>query len=112
MTVVHVISNTSFRRLSKALGFGAFVAACVIVLGQHQALPVRAAGPTPECGTLASSATWNAAGSPYQICASGVTIPSGITVTIDGSGGPVTVQMLGSGGLQVTGGTRSASGPA
>ncbi len=111
MTVVQVISNAGLRRLSKALGFGVFAAACVIVLGQHQALPVGAAGPTPECGTLASSATWNAAGSPYQICSStGVTVPSGITVTLDGSGGPVQVQAVGYQGLQVTGGTITTAG--
>jgi hypothetical protein len=62
----------------------------------------NAAGPTAVCGTLATT-TWNFAGSPYQICASGATIPNGATITIDGTGGKVTVSALGTGGLSVSG---------
>ena len=38
---------------------------------------------TPVCGTLPSDATWSLVNSPYDVCGSGVTIPSGVTLTID-----------------------------
>jgi hypothetical protein len=55
---------------------------------------------TPICGNV-GPATWNAAGSPYLLCPAGADINS--TVTIDGSGGPVQITALGSGGLTVVG---------
>jgi hypothetical protein len=62
----------------------------------------NAAGPTPICNTL-STATWDATGNPFNLCASGATIPFGVTITIDGSKGQVQVHSAG-GGLNVNGG--------
>jgi len=112
MTVVQVICKAGTRPLSRVVAISAFafaIAACVIAIGQHQALRAAAAGPTTVCGSL-TSATWNAAGSPYQICTSGATVPFGATITLDGSGGPVQVQALGSGGLAAVGGTIVTTG--
>jgi len=38
---------------------------------------------TPVCGSLPSDTTWSLVNSPYDVCGSGVTVPSGITLTID-----------------------------
>ena len=115
MTVLQAARKVGIHRLPRTLGFGVFplavlVAACFIALGQHQTLTAVAAGPTAVCGTL-TSATWNATGSPYQICASGgATVPFGATITLDGSGGPVQVQAVSSGGLLAQGGTIVTTG--
>ena len=72
---------------------------------------VTAAGGTAVCGELPGGDThWNATGSPYQICAGGITVPSGATLTFDGSQGPVSVQALGAGGIAATGGALRTAG--
>jgi hypothetical protein len=38
---------------------------------------------TPVCGSLSSDTTWSLVNSPYDVCGSGVTVPSGVTLTID-----------------------------
>ena len=63
---------------------------------------------TPVCGPLATT-TWTSANSPFQICAGGVTIPGGATLTIDASGGPVVVVAQGSGGILVNGTLQTAN---
>lgn len=44
---------------------------------------------TAVCGTLPANATWTAANSPYDVCATGITIPFGVVITINSG---VTVQ--------------------
>ena len=56
---------------------------------------------TPVCGTISTSTTWNASGSPYEICSSGVTISGALT--IDASGGPVAVVSSAGGAISATG---------
>src|SRR4030088_2856290 len=63
---------------------------------------------TPVCGSLAT-ATWTSASSSFQICAAGVTIPGGATLTIDASGGPVVVEAQGAGGILVNGMLQTAN---
>lgn len=57
--------------------------------------PVAASPPvagTAICGTQAlGTTTWSAAGSPYQVCTSGVTFPLGSRLLLDGSDGRVVV---------------------
>ena len=50
---------------------------------------------------LVRSSTWSNAGNPFEICAGGVTVPTGSTLVIDGASGPVEVNALGSGGITV-----------
>ena len=78
------------------LGLGA-----LSILLAHRA---DAAGGTDVCGTLpAGQTTWNAAGSPYRICAGGVVVPSSGKLVLDGGLGSVQVQAQGSGGILVDG---------
>jgi uncharacterized repeat protein (TIGR01451 family) len=74
----------------------------------------RAAGATAVCGNLpAGTTTWDATGSPFQICASGVSVPAGSTLLLDGSKGPVSVTGDRSGGLEVLGSLQTTgTGPA
>jgi len=47
-------------------------------------IPVKSASTnTPVCGLLPSDTTWSLVNSPYDVCGSGVTVPSGVTLTID-----------------------------
>jgi hypothetical protein len=50
-------------------------------------------GTTPLCGQINTSVTWMAANSPYEVCASGVTVMPGVTLTIEPG---VTVQFAAS----------------
>ena len=72
-----------------------------------QALPAAAAAGTPVCGVVAGS--WNALGSPYMICASGVTVASATTLTLDGLLGAVQVNAQGQGGVAVDGSLLTAN---
>ncbi len=38
---------------------------------------------TPVCGSLSGDTTWSLVNSPYDVCGSGVSVPSGVTLTID-----------------------------
>ena len=38
---------------------------------------------TPVCGVISSDATWSLANSPYDVCASGVWVNAGVTLTIE-----------------------------
>jgi hypothetical protein len=38
---------------------------------------------TPVCGSLPSNTTWSLINSPYNVCGTGVTVPAGLTLTID-----------------------------
>lgn len=72
--------------------------------------PVKAAaaGPgTDVCGFVAG--TWNALGSPYRICSSGVEVAAATTLTLDGAVGPVQVVAQGMGSLGVTGTLQTAN---
>ncbi len=90
------------------LGLGCLVISLALLSragGDQQSLVWSAEGATAVCGNLPGGVTtWNAAGSPFNICPAGVTVPSGATLTIDGAGGPVQVQALGFGGIAVQGG--------
>src|SRR3979411_2780706 len=91
----------------RAAGFAAVAAALAVAVaaGSLAGQPVvtgNDAGPTPICGALAT-ATWDNTGSPFNVCASGATIPFGATITVDGSKGAVQVHSLG-GGITVSGG--------
>jgi hypothetical protein len=67
--------------------------------------PARAATGTSVCGTLpAGTTTWDAAGSPYHVCNSGVTVPEDAVLQVDASGGAVTIAGTRSGGIDVEGG--------
>jgi hypothetical protein len=85
-------------------------------LSQHAHSPERyifASNPsgTNVCGTLPSgTTTWVASGSPYEICAGGVTVPYNGSLVLDASGGGVTVQALGTGGIDIIGGALSDVG--
>jgi len=46
---------------------------------------------TPVCGSLPSNTTWSLINSPYIVCVTGVTVPAGLTLTIDPD---VTVQFV------------------
>jgi parallel beta-helix repeat protein len=85
-------------------GFVAGLGIAGLLSAPHHVASLRArlTASTAVCGTLATS-TWNSAGSPYVICSSGVTVPFGATLTIDGAGGAVQVQSQG-GGIAVSGG--------
>jgi hypothetical protein len=65
---------------------------------------------TAACGNLPSgTTTWTAAGSPFQICAGGITVPTGSTLVISGASGPVAVQAVGFGGIAVSGGVMNTT---
>ena len=38
---------------------------------------------TPVCGVISSNTTWSLANSPYDVCAAGVTVNTGVTLTIE-----------------------------
>ncbi len=68
----------------KALVITARVLALVLLLSvlnfnHGQATPSS----TPVCGTLTSDSTWSLANSPYDVCASGVIVNAGVTLTIE-----------------------------
>ena len=76
-------------------------AVALTILFAHRA---DAASGTDVCGTLpVGQTTWDALGSPYRICDGGVGVPSGSTLTLDGSLGSVQVQAQGHGGVTVNG---------
>ena len=92
---------------SRLVGRASFHALLVLVVGAGIALERAdtSAAATPVCGTLpAGTTTWTNAGSPFQICTSGITVPGGATLVIDGATGPVEVNALGFGGISVNGG--------
>jgi hypothetical protein len=53
---------------------------CAILLSFHTA---ASANPNTICGTISANTTWTTAGSPYEVCASGLTISQGATLTVD-----------------------------
>ncbi len=58
------------------------VSAAILLAGTH--LPAQSpAFSTAVCGTLVVNTTWNLAASPYEVCTAGVTVPTGVTLTID-----------------------------
>jgi hypothetical protein len=91
---------------SVALRRPARIAVAVSLAVAGLALPVAparvAAAPgTAVCGAVTAPQTWTAAGSPYLICPDGMTV-NGTTLTLDGGGGPITIQAQGAhGGFNV-----------
>jgi hypothetical protein len=69
------------------------VGICGIVLIARDT-PANAAGPTPECGNLVTTA-WTLAGSPYVICNTGATVLPTSTLTIQ----PGVVVQINAGGV-------------
>ena len=58
------------------------VAAALLLSGYS--FPAQAAtNSTPVCGSLPGNTTWSLTNSPYDVCGSGVTVPAGVTLTID-----------------------------
>ncbi|MDQ6650472.1 MAG: fibronectin type III domain-containing protein, partial [Actinomycetota bacterium] len=67
--------------------------------------------PGAKCGSLPFGTTvWNASGSPYHLCPHGVVVPSGATLVLDGSQGPVQVHADGLGGILLDGGSLRTEG--
>jgi hypothetical protein len=57
---------------------------CVVVLSDQAIHQVQAAvNTTPVCGVISSDTTWSVADSPFDVCASGVSVGSGVTLTIE-----------------------------
>ena len=107
------------RPLLRCLPIATALAVCALVSciassgSAHPAKPLNmaramAATGTSECGEVGGG-TWSAAGSPYLICSSGVTVASGSALTIDATLGSVTVVAQGSGGI-TSSGTLSTTG--
>ena len=86
------------------------LAFALLVFAIHSLQVRNAPNVTAECGVISSNTTWALAGSPYDVCASGVFVSSGFTLTID-PGVTVTFE-AGAGNTFTVAGTLNAVGTA
>ena len=92
----------------KACFLGILVLIGCFLIEHLQMIQTAQAAPTAICGSLVTT-TWTPAGSPYDVCAGGATIPGGVTLTIDPG---VTVQFTAPGTLYVQGNLVAIGSPA
>ena len=76
------------------------VVVVILMIAGSSFLTQAAPAVTPVCGTLNADATWSAINSPYEVCAGGLTVSSGVTLIVEPG---VTVQFLANSRLTASG---------